>query len=717
MGEELSRVEDLLATGVEEPVEPMSRVEAILRGEDIKPLSRVEDLLKNYNPPDYEYIDLSVTENGTYTPPSGKMYKKAVVDVPSQAPVLTTLNATENGTYTPEQGYDGFSSATVNVPATPLDNLSVTENGTYTPTSGHGFNEVTVDVAGSGGLKTIEHEQVATFSDGTDNFVKSLEVAIEPQQDLHGYDNPWVGGAGKNKLSNRLNTLTKNGITVTKNSDGTYTVNGTCTHDNTDFYINTESGSSIPEERLYLPNGDYKLSGISGGTSSTYRMVAVVGNPSVSYISLYDGDASFTISNDVWSAVFLRVMNGHTFNNYVIRPMIRSSNADNTFAPYSNICPISGHQAEGITRCGANMFSGEMELGSIDDTTGEEVPDNTCLRSKALYTIIVSGGVPFYGVVPFDYNGIKYYFYDRFGNFISCSGWQSKGVYTPPNDAVIVRIVLSSDYGTTYNNDISINYPSTITTYQSFSGHANLILFSDGTNPLTVYGGKLDVLNGVLTVNKVSVVYDGSNDESWVYSASWSKTNTNAFYLPGDATIKFSSWDDYPISKCNCLTPMSRNELYDADTTGIGMSGSLDGGNVSIRVPKAVSDVSELRTWLSSNNVQAVYELATPQTVQLSPTIIKSLQGANNFFASTGEIELLQYWSTDADPILSDLNVDSNGEYTPAAGHGFGVVTVDVAGVGGLEEVDLYLDEYEELTPQQKSDTTKIYFVTDEEES
>lgn len=43
----LSNVEDLLETGVEEPVNPMSRVEAILRGEDIKPLSRVEVLLKN----------------------------------------------------------------------------------------------------------------------------------------------------------------------------------------------------------------------------------------------------------------------------------------------------------------------------------------------------------------------------------------------------------------------------------------------------------------------------------------------------------------------------------------------------------------------------------------------------------------------------------------------------------------------------------------------
>lgn len=47
---ELSRVEDLLNTGVEEPVIPMSRVEAILRGEKIKPMSRVEEDLLKYNP-------------------------------------------------------------------------------------------------------------------------------------------------------------------------------------------------------------------------------------------------------------------------------------------------------------------------------------------------------------------------------------------------------------------------------------------------------------------------------------------------------------------------------------------------------------------------------------------------------------------------------------------------------------------------------------------
>lgn len=44
-----SRTEDLLKTGIEETKKPLSRIEAILRGEDIKPLSRIEQALKDYS--------------------------------------------------------------------------------------------------------------------------------------------------------------------------------------------------------------------------------------------------------------------------------------------------------------------------------------------------------------------------------------------------------------------------------------------------------------------------------------------------------------------------------------------------------------------------------------------------------------------------------------------------------------------------------------------
>ena len=65
-------------------------------------------------------------------------------------PVLGTKTVGENGTYyAQDDGYDGYSEFTVEVPPpAPLDDLSVTQNGEYLPTGDYGgFHRVTVNVA------------------------------------------------------------------------------------------------------------------------------------------------------------------------------------------------------------------------------------------------------------------------------------------------------------------------------------------------------------------------------------------------------------------------------------------------------------------------------------------------------------------------------------------------------------------------------------------
>ena len=62
---ELSRVEDLLVSGQEEPVKPMSRMEAILRGETITPMSRIEELLINNPSKGGDMIQLYLITEGT----------------------------------------------------------------------------------------------------------------------------------------------------------------------------------------------------------------------------------------------------------------------------------------------------------------------------------------------------------------------------------------------------------------------------------------------------------------------------------------------------------------------------------------------------------------------------------------------------------------------------------------------------------------------------
>lgn len=195
---------------------------------------------------------------------------------------------------------------------------------------------------------------IATFTDGGDNKpLKSLKVAINPVQDLHGYDKPWSGGAGKNKLPYATNdTDSKNGITWTKNSDGSIAFSGTCTNAVSMIFV-----------EFKLPAGEYLYSNVG----STFSYTG--GNRPVTYIRDMDNSATlanigfsqtdngvpFTLASETNIRFYVVFQSGNDVSG-VLYPMIRLSTVtDATYAPYSNICPISGwtgsniHRADGET--------------------------------------------------------------------------------------------------------------------------------------------------------------------------------------------------------------------------------------------------------------------------------------------------------------------------------------------------------------------------------
>lgn len=115
---ELSRWEDLLKTGSEDTVKPLSRVEAILRDEDITPQSRIEKLLKEGGGGRAVlYDEYEITQNKTkIVPPVGyDGFSSVITNVPD--PTLITKNVTTNGEFNAEDdNADGYSSFSVNVP-------------------------------------------------------------------------------------------------------------------------------------------------------------------------------------------------------------------------------------------------------------------------------------------------------------------------------------------------------------------------------------------------------------------------------------------------------------------------------------------------------------------------------------------------------------------------------------------------------------------------
>ena len=87
--------------------------------------------------------------------------------------------------------------------------------------------------------KTVTGNPI-TITDAANLNAKALSMSVDPIQDLHGYDKPWVGGAGKNKLPLVLADIKAANATGTW-SGNVYTYNGV------DFTVNTDANNNITE--------------------------------------------------------------------------------------------------------------------------------------------------------------------------------------------------------------------------------------------------------------------------------------------------------------------------------------------------------------------------------------------------------------------------------------------------------------------------------------
>ena len=204
---------------------------------------------------------------------------------------------------------------------------------------------------------------VASFADGADDMpVTGLTVDIEPVQDLHGYSNPWPAGGGKNKLKSILYNTTviaNAGLTLSNiiyGSDGylqSVTVNGT-TSAEVNIQFSRRNSSTYTTE---LPVGDYIFSvgaTLPDGAKIEVGKNATTHDTTTSFKriaqSTTDG-LSFSITDPDYLTIQVNAVYGTVFSNVTLKPMVRlATESDATYAPYENICPISGHTEANIYR-------------------------------------------------------------------------------------------------------------------------------------------------------------------------------------------------------------------------------------------------------------------------------------------------------------------------------------------------------------------------------
>lgn len=165
----------------------------------------------------------------------------------------------------------------------------------------------------------------------------------------------------------------------------------------------------------------------------------------------------------------------------------------------TNVRPIIGWDKVDLSVSGVNVWDEEWEVGTIN-SNGQPQIDTSKIRSKNF--IEVKPNTNYY--CKDGGNGsIFIYYYDANQDYINGNVVVTNNTITTPTNCNYVKF-RTYNYGATYNNDISINYPSTDTDYHAYNGNTYTIDL-DGTR----YGGEVDVVNGIVTPAPYYASYNG----------------------------------------------------------------------------------------------------------------------------------------------------------------------------------------------------------------
>ena len=476
--------------------------------------------------------------------------------------------------------------------------------------------------------KTLK-SSVVTVNDAAPINAEDITVDITPIQDLHGYDRPWAGGAGKNKLDipSSVVTTTINGITytVTRNEGGAVTeidADGTATADATiDF-----SASDIPIGNVILTGCP------SGGGNDTWQIIRWNSGWGD---TTRDNGSGVTYNNTTASNWFrLRVKSGVTVSHKKFYPMIRlATETDATFAPYSNECPFEGWTGAELDRVGKNRFDKNA------NNTSKGYKDNAYLyynnvegsadgwyiseyiRVPSIGSITLSGGRG---------NDPALCFYDADKHYINGVAYSSimPKTFSIPSNSAYIRLSVPKDSKDT----LQLELGATPTAYAPYQGKQYTASFGE-----TVYGGKWHVTAGGTDKTHGFVEFDGSEDEMWTIGYSGT-----SMYLIELSNLKYLS--NYKTLKCNGLSVINNTSAWSVILNNdYVICVTIKSNNIAclaVVVKATEANLSTFKTWLSNNPLQVVYELATPTTISTPKQNVSMLQGINTVYADCGDTSL-----------------------------------------------------------------------------
>lgn len=303
-----------------------------------------------------------------------------------------------------------------------------------------------------------------------------------------------------------------------------------------------------------------------------------------------------------------------------------------------NVRAISGWTGANVVTAGINIWDEEWEIGRYVNG----VKDTISTQIRCVNRIPIKPNTQYYVYIGTSGVSLTIQFLSSDGAYLS-QAYRSNAAFTSPANARYMVFHANTTYGTTYKHDISINYPATNNNYHSYVGATYPITLPSAAG--TVYGGELDWVKGILSVNWIKI---NASDLTWSHSSS---------YPDG----VFQARLPYPRStnEINVLSDVYKGVSHGyvvanmPNQTIKGNQNSVYNYNIYIR------DDRYTATEDFNNNLNAniIYELETPRVYTLIPTEISTLLGANTLYADCGPIQEASYFSRDYVPVTSDTGL------------------------------------------------------------
>ena len=323
----------------------------------------------------------------------------------------------------------------------------------------------------------------------------------------------------------------------------------------------------------------------------------------------------------------------------------------------TNDRPITGFTGLNVTRCGKNLFDySKSTTSGLSKTNGVYVNTSTDSRTKFYFTIQAFKGSNYVrdlvsqqiietaGTYSYTFSIASSVDYDRIR--IKHNGSQA--------DLIIYYIPFNFKGSFVWSMKVTGCDPSTVgglsfeecllafgtdSTFEQYTGTTYPITWQ--TEAGTVYGGSLNVTTGVLTVTYAKITID--ENTSFVLSGNLVYTSIDSPKIVneyGNALCDQAKWGVWnQLQSESGLFTIYKNTAWNEARLGFSL------GSLSIQ---------DFKNLLENNPFNIVYELATPQTYQLTPTEIATLLGVNNIWHDANGNSSITYQKKVPGPNVTD---------------------------------------------------------------